>query len=81
MQKMLQEEKKKERKFQAISYMKDCNERIIGKVWKEWRENEEISKMVLGYDILEEIDPTIPLPSKDAVCKMAFAGSERTSNE
>lgn len=24
--KMLREEKKKERKFQAISYMKDCNE-------------------------------------------------------
>lgn len=32
MQKILREEKKKERKFQAISYMKDCNERIIGKV-------------------------------------------------
>lgn len=38
--------------------------------------------MVLGYDILEEIDPTIPLqiPSKDAV-QMVFADSERTNNE
>ena len=36
--------------------------------------------MVLGYDILEEIDPTIPLPSKDAV-QIVFADSERTNNE